>query len=112
MDPLLWKTCVAALGLGWLGLCIHRAIFTPLSKLPGPWHTLFTDVFLMCKEFTAQRRVYIHELHKSFGPVVRLGPNEVSFTSLEALKEIYQSGGGSGYDKTEFYNLFRQYGIR
>lgn len=65
----------------------------------------------MWREFTAQRRVYIHELHKHYGAVVRLGPNEVSFTSLEALKEIYQSGG-SGYDKTEFYTLFIQYGMR
>ncbi|OBT44198.1 hypothetical protein VE00_04816 [Pseudogymnoascus sp. WSF 3629] len=107
----LWEVCVAAFGLGWLGLFLYRATFAPLSKLPGPWHTRFSDVILMYKEFTAHRRVYIHELHKKFGPVVRLGPNEVSFTSVEALKEIYQSGG-SGYDKTEFYNLFIQYGIR
>lgn len=65
----------------------------------------------MYKEFTGQRREYIHELHREFGPVVRLGPNEVSFTSQEALKEIYQSGG-SGYDKTEFYTLFKQFGTR
>lgn len=111
MDLQLWEICLVAFGCGWLGLFIYRATFAPLSKLPGPLYTLFSDVFLMYKEFTAQRRVYIHELHKRFGPVVRLGPNEVSFTSLEALKEIYQSGG-SGYDKTEFYNLFIQYGTR
>lgn len=111
MAPQLWEVCIAALGLGWLGLCIYRATLAPLSKLPGPWYSRFSDVVLMYKEFTAHRRVYIHELHKKFGPVVRLGPNEVSFTSVEALKEIYQSGG-SGYDKTEFYNLFVQYGTR
>lgn len=113
MVTLLWlgKAWLVAIGLGWLSLFLHRALFSYLSKLPGPWYTLFTDIFLMYKEFTAQRRLYIHELHKSFGSVVRLGPNEVSFTSLEALREIYQSGG-SGYDKTEFYNLFKQYGMR
>ena len=42
---------------------------------------------------------------------MRLGPNEVSFTSLEAIKEIYSSGG-SGYDKTEFYTLFKQFDTR
>jgi len=111
MDYQLWKTCLAAVGLSWLAVCTRRALFAPLWRLPGPWYTLLTDVFLMYEEFTGQRRVYVHELHRSFGPVVRLGPNEVSFTSLEALREIYQSGG-SGYDKTEFYDLFRQYGIR
>ncbi|KAE8451562.1 hypothetical protein EG329_003635 [Mollisiaceae sp. DMI_Dod_QoI] len=107
----LWQIGFAAFILGCFGLCIQRTIFAPLSKLPGPWHSLITDLYLMYKEFTAQRRTYIHGLHNKFGPVVRLGPNEVSFTSLEALKEIYQSGG-SGYDKTEFYTLFRQFGTR
>ncbi|RFU26932.1 hypothetical protein B7463_g9409, partial [Scytalidium lignicola] len=107
----LWEICLGAFGTAWLGMQIYRAAFAPLSKLPGPWYSLFSDIFLMYKEFSAQRRVYIHELHKRFGPVVRLGPNEVSFTSPEALKEIYQSSG-SGYDKTEFYDLFIQYKTR
>lgn len=111
MTVRLWEICLGTFGSAWLGIYIYRATFAPLSKLPGPWYTLFSDVFLMYKEFSAQRRVYIHELHKKFGPVVRLGPNEVSFTSPEALKEIYQSGG-SGYDKTKFYDLFIQYGTR
>lgn len=43
--------------------------------------------------------------------MVRIAPNEVSFASTAAVKEIYCSGG-SGYDKTEFYNLFTVYGRR
>lgn len=65
----------------------------------------------MIQEFTANRRLYIHRLHQKYGTVVRLGPNEVSFLSLEAIKEIYTSGG-SGYDRTEFYTLFMQFGVR
>jgi hypothetical protein len=94
-------------------LCVfvYRAFMGPLARIPGPTYSLFTDLWLMTKEFTSQRREYVHELHKHYGPVVRLGPNEVSFTSLEAVKEIYSSGG-SGYDKTEFYTLFKQFGTR
>lgn len=29
------------------------------------------------------------ELHRKFGPIVRIGPNEISFTCAEAWKEIY-----------------------
>ena len=65
----------------------------------------------MKQEFAGNRRIYVHKLHKKYGPVIRLGPNEVSFTSLEAMKEIYTSGG-SGYDKTEFYTLFMQFSTR
>lgn len=92
-------------------LLLYKATIAPLARLPGPWYSLFTDFYLMYKEFTGQRRTYVHELHKKYGSVVRIGPNEVAFTSLEALKEIYQSGG-SGYDKTNFYELFMQYDTR
>ncbi|KAJ5142662.1 uncharacterized protein N7515_001449 [Penicillium bovifimosum] len=90
------------------GYLVSRGFTSPLSTIPGPWYTRFTSLWLKFKEFTANRREYVHQMHKIYGPVVRLGPNEVSFTSLEAIKEIYASGG-SGYDKTEYYDLFRQF---
>jgi hypothetical protein len=90
---------------------LYKRLNSPLLRIPGPLHTVFTDLYLMYQEFSSNRRLYIHDLHKKYGPVVRLGPNEISFTSLEAVKEIYSSGG-SGYDKTEFYTLFMQFGCR
>lgn len=93
-----------------LTLLIRRLI-SPLSKIPGPFITRFTSLPLIYHEFTANRRLYIHSLHQKHGPVVRVSPNEVSFTSLDALKEIYTSGG-SGYDKTELYTLFMQFDTR
>ncbi|KAK5795877.1 hypothetical protein VI817_005162 [Penicillium citrinum] len=90
---------------------IGQGLFTPLAKIPGPWYTQFTSLWIKYQEFTANRRVSVHLLHRRYGPVVRLGPNEISFTSLDAIKEIYASGG-SGYDKTEFYSLFKQFKIK
>ncbi|RKL28104.1 hypothetical protein BFJ72_g12688 [Fusarium proliferatum] len=81
------------------------------AKVPGPLISNFTSLVLKWHELNANRTVYIHELHRKYGPVVRIAPNEVSFTSIDALKEIYGSGG-SGYDKTEFYDLFQVYGKR
>ncbi|KAF4442493.1 benzoate 4-monooxygenase cytochrome P450 [Fusarium acutatum] len=81
------------------------------AKVPGPLISNFTSLVLKWHELNANRTVYIHELHKKYGTVVRIAPNEVSFTSINALKEIYGSGG-SGYDKTEFYDLFQVYGKR
>jgi hypothetical protein len=102
----------------WIGSIFLLALFlfqrllsSPLSKVPGPWYTKLSSLIIKYHEFTANRRVFVHELHKTYGPVVRLAPSEVSFTSLEAVKEIYASAG-SGYDKTEYYDLFRQYGIK
>ena len=90
---------------------LYKSLRSPLAKLPGPLHSRFTATWLKYKEFTRNRRTYIHDLHQELGPVIRLGPNEVSFASAEAIKEIYTSGG-SGYEKTEFYNLFKQFSTR
>ena len=90
---------------------ITRRLTSPLARLPGPRIALFTSLPLKWNEMKANRREWIHGLHVRYGPVVRITPNEVSFTSPAAVKEIYCSGG-SGYDKTEFYDLFKVYGRR
>ncbi|KAG2170506.1 hypothetical protein VTO58DRAFT_107481 [Aureobasidium pullulans] len=90
---------------------LYTRLTSPLAKLPGPLYTLFTPLYLIYNEFTGNRRLYIHSLHTIHGPIVRLGPNEISFASYEAMKEIYTSGG-SGFDRTEFYELFMQFGTK
>lgn len=94
-----------------LGYFVVHGVISPVSKVPGPLYTRFTSLWIKFQEFTANRRESVHRLHQIYGPVVRLGPNEVSFTSLDAIREIYASGG-SGYDKTEFYSLFKQMNTR
>jgi hypothetical protein len=94
-----------------IALISVKVLRSRLAKLPGPFYTIFTAAWLKYKEFTSSRRLYIHDLHRKYGTVVRLGPNEVSFASPEAIKEIYTSGG-SGYDRTELYLLFKQFGTR
>ncbi|XP_044718082.1 cytochrome p450 domain-containing protein [Hirsutella rhossiliensis] len=88
-----------------------RRLSSPLRRLPGPPSSLLTSLVLRWRELNAGRTAYIHKLHQRYGPVVRIAPNEVSFTSWPALKEIYCSGG-SGYDKSSFYDLFKVYGRR
>ncbi|EFX05326.1 benzoate 4-monooxygenase cytochrome p450 [Grosmannia clavigera kw1407] len=79
-----------------------------VASIPGPTLTLFSSLPLRYQEFRGNRTRYIHDLHLKYGSVVRIAPNEITFASLEAMKEIYMSNG-SGYDKTEFYSLFKQY---
>ncbi|KAK9776283.1 putative Cytochrome P450 [Seiridium cardinale] len=97
--------------LGAVILYIWTCLASSLRKIPGPAISSFTSWLLKWHEFHANRTRYVHRLHQIYGPVVRIAPNEVSFASTEGVKEIYSSGG-SGYDKTEFYNLFRVYGRR
>ena len=98
--------------LGLLAANYLRQVFSsPLNKIPGPWYAKFTSAVLVWNAFKGHRTSYIHEMHKKYGPAVRIGPAEVAFATASAVKEIYCSGG-SGYDKEEFYDLFRIYGRR
>ena len=98
-------------GIVFCCIFLYQRLLNPVSKLPGPWYTKFTSLVIKYHEFSASRRIFVHQLHKEYGPVVRIASNEVSFATLDAIREIYASGG-SGYDKTEFYDLFRQFGIK
>lgn len=94
-----------------LAIFFVRRTSSPLWKIPGPTLAGFTSLALKWNELSTNRSFYIHDLHLRYGPIVRIAPNEVSFTSWAAVKEIYCSGG-SGFDKTEFYDLFQIYGRR
>ncbi|KAH8673996.1 cytochrome P450 [Xylariales sp. PMI_506] len=107
LNPYLAALLLAAATLSY----VWTSLTSPLRHVPGPAHSLFSSWVLKWHEFRAGRTRYVHRLHQTYGPVVRIAPNEVSFTSAAAIKEIYGSGG-SGYDKTEFYNLFQVYGKR
>ncbi|KAI8677727.1 hypothetical protein NCS55_00490200 [Fusarium keratoplasticum] len=92
-------------------VALVRRLFSPLARLPGPKLGLLTPWQLRYHELQGKRTQYIHRMHQEYGNVVRVAPNEVAFSSLEAMKEIYLSKG-SGYDKPSFYDLFSQFGLR
>ncbi|TBU44047.1 cytochrome P450 [Dichomitus squalens] len=96
------------LGLLITSFMLYRSWFAPLARLPGPLICSMTRLPLMYHEFHGDRRLFIHSLHMQYGPVVRVAPNEVSYATREAVKEIYASGG-SGYDKSSFYSLFQNF---
>lgn len=85
---------------------IYRLLFSPISTVPGPWYTKLSGLFVVYHDFNGTKRLWIHGLHLKYGEVVRLAPDEVSFASPRAIKEIYIASGG--YVKTELYSLFTQ----
>ncbi|PIL35051.1 cytochrome P450 [Ganoderma sinense ZZ0214-1] len=89
-------------------LAIYRLWLAPLARLPGPSMCAISRLPLMYHEFNGNRRSFIHDLHMKYGPIVRVAPDEVSFATREAVKEIYTSGG-SGYNKPPFYFLFEHF---
>jgi hypothetical protein len=79
-----------------------------IEGVPGPKLYALTKWRLAYDEWKGSRTRTVHELHQTHGPVVRVGPNELSFNSLSALKTIY--GAGSGFERTSFYRMFDAFG--
>lgn len=79
-----------------------------MRGIPGPKTFAFTKWRLAFEDWRGTRTRTIHILHQKYGPVVRIGPNEVSFNSLSALRTIY--GAGSGFERPAFYRMFDIYG--
>ncbi|KAI3322538.1 cytochrome P450 [Xylariaceae sp. AK1471] len=88
--------------VGYLGyLFLYRRFLDPLAKVPGPklasltsWYECYYDVVL-----PAQYVFKIKELHQQYGPVVRIGPDEVSVADPEFIDTIYAPGVGHKRDK-------------
>ncbi|EWG48595.1 hypothetical protein FVEG_16290 [Fusarium verticillioides 7600] len=90
----------------WLtGIILTRLMYNKygygLSHVPGPWFAGFTDLWrLLIVRGRRAQEVHI-ELHKKYGPAVRLGPQAVSIADTDALKVIYSPR--AGWSKSKFY---------
>ncbi|KAI0395443.1 cytochrome P450 [Xylariaceae sp. FL0594] len=79
---------VALLVLLYSALCLLYNIYShPLARVPGPlWWRASRVRFL--QSFLAGNLVAdVHELHKRYGDIVRIAPNEVSFAREEVWAE-------------------------
>ncbi|KAF1975671.1 cytochrome P450 [Bimuria novae-zelandiae CBS 107.79] len=61
-----------------LATCIYRTLFHPLSHVPGPKWAAITQGYEMYHDLILKARFpwQIQKLHKTFGPIVCIAPNE------------------------------------
>ncbi|KIW31319.1 uncharacterized protein PV07_02976 [Cladophialophora immunda] len=79
----------------------YRLWFHPLARYPGPLLARASSYWATSHARQLRKAHAIQQAHERYGPVVRVGPNELSFASPTALKDIY--GHGQGLPKAEFY---------
>jgi hypothetical protein len=83
---------------------LHKRYASPLRKYPGP---ILASVSRLWKvKSTASGRTHLDHiaLHRRYGPVVRIAPNEVSVASPEAARTLLSAG--KRFFKTPFYGVF------
>ncbi|KAL0934293.1 cytochrome p450 [Colletotrichum truncatum] len=103
-------TCVSVAFVAWLVyyFILYPVIFSPLAKIPAPhWSCHISPLWILLARKNNFQNKLLHKAHLKLGPVVRIGPSEMSVDGYDALKTIYQGG----FEKDKWYSIFDNYGV-
>ncbi|KIM96054.1 hypothetical protein OIDMADRAFT_133134 [Oidiodendron maius Zn] len=74
-----------------IALAVYRLWFSPLSHVPGPklaaitlWYEFYYDCVLR-----GQYIFKIEQLHRQYGPILRINPWEIHISDIEFYDEVY-----------------------
>lgn len=72
-----------------MALTIYNRFFHPLHDIPGPLMCAISWLPWYKYWFSGHMHLEVLRLHETYGPVVRMGPSEVSFIDASTWKDIY-----------------------
>jgi hypothetical protein len=80
---------------------IHPAFISPLAKIPNAhWSAPVSPAWMLWKRFRMTNNRTIQDAHERLGPLVRLGPSELSINCVdEGIKTVYTGG----FEKHDWY---------
>ncbi|KAL7625826.1 hypothetical protein AAE478_005049 [Parahypoxylon ruwenzoriense] len=83
---------------------LYKRYASPLRSYPGPFLASCSRLWKLIS--TASENTHLHhiELHRKYGPVVRIAPNELSFSSPTVARNVLSAG--KRFYKTDFYSVF------
>ncbi|KAI1138331.1 cytochrome P450 [Hypoxylon sp. FL0543] len=101
---LAFYTILLKFGISW----IRNIYFHPLSGFPGPFLARASLWWRFIHTGSGKIHLSIEKLHRKYGPVVRVSPNELSFASVESWKAIYghPAPGKPIPIKAPFYDIY------
>ncbi|RAH40560.1 cytochrome P450 [Aspergillus brunneoviolaceus CBS 621.78] len=109
------KALALALVPYYIGFAIYNVFFHPLRRYPGPRLMAVSRLPIVFGVMTGHSTGWINQMHAKYGPVVRVAPDELSYASASAWKDIYGSHparpGGMPRDMTFFRSVEDQNGI-
>ncbi|KAF3770258.1 cytochrome P450 [Cryphonectria parasitica EP155] len=83
---------------------VYRKYASPLRKYPGPWLASYTRLWKVISTASTHTHHDHIAIHRKYGPVVRIAPDEVSLSSPEAARTLLSAG--KRFYKTKFYGVF------
>lgn len=100
--------------VGWqFTAIVYNLYLHPLRNFPGPISSRASTIPWAIRHATGVQAFHTQKLHDKYGPVVRIGPNHLSFTDPRAWKDIYGHRVGVDISLQEmpkakpFYNVIR-----
>ena len=108
MTFLLAITSVCALTVFLYKFLLQPALFSPLSQIPSAHFTAsFCPGWILWVRFRCKENQTIYAAHRKHGPIIRLGPNEISVNCVDdGIRTVF----GGGFEKAQWYsNLFTNY---
>jgi hypothetical protein len=78
--------------LGTIARLLSQFYHNGLQKYPGPFLASFTNLWRLCHAYKNSHREPMVHMHEKYGDVVRIGPNVLSFSQPQAMKDIYGPG--------------------
>lgn len=83
---------------------LYKRYSSPLRRYPGPFLASCSRLWKVISTVKGQTNYDHIELHRKYGPVVRIAPNEVSVASPAAARALLSAG--KRFYKTDFYAVF------
>jgi cytochrome P450 len=84
----------AALACYILGLCVYRLYFSRIAHIPGPKLAALTRFYEFYHDLWPHHGRFMFkcgELHQKYGPIIRIGPDEVHISDPDFYGEVYAS---------------------
>jgi hypothetical protein len=79
---------------------VYQTFFHPLSHVPGPSSARYFGSWRNKRYWKGAWHDDVTELHRKYGRVVRIAPNEVAIVDAGAVKQLY--GVGHATTKTSW----------
>ncbi|KAM7210181.1 cytochrome P450 [Rhypophila decipiens] len=77
-----------------LAAVVYRVTVHPLAKFPGPRSAAASGLFVFYHDVFLGGKLHLElqRLHSLYGPIVRIGPNELHICHPEAYDQVYRVG--------------------
>lgn len=86
----------------YIATAIYYATLHPLADIPGPRVCAFSRIPYWVVSIRGEDVPWMKKLHDQYGPVVRFGPTDLSYSTAQAWQDIH---GPKAQEKAQEFSV-------